>query len=218
MQYIISEKNYLLTLTTLIPHAIIMNIKSPFLTWIGTVRSQVRPSRFLLWWVQSERFTDDTNTVPTNSSLKKFCPLRVSSHLSGLVERKWDLKLGPGFWLRVSFHNVSSPGLSLHSSTTGETPPRQTPRALSEGEHGIPRAHMCELGVSLVPVLGQCATYLSLSVMSPLLPDSKYSVGLFVIFSFRTLHSPVNRTVISVSFTILAFFVCIPTVPCRDTG
>ena len=48
MQYIISEKNYLLTLTTLIPHAIIMNIKSPFLTWIDTVRSQVRPSRFLL--------------------------------------------------------------------------------------------------------------------------------------------------------------------------
>ena len=155
-----------------------------------------------------------SNTVPTNSSLKKFCPLRVSSHLSGLVERKWDLKLGSEFWLRVSFSGTQSP--QQHDRV--QTPPRQTPCVLSEGEHGIPRTHVWELRTSPVPVLGQCPTYLSLSVISPLLPDSKYSVGFFVIFSFRTLHSPVNRTVISVSFTILTFFVCIPTVPCRDTG
>ena len=41
MQCIITEQNYLLPLMTLISHAIIMNIKSPLLTWIATFRNQI---------------------------------------------------------------------------------------------------------------------------------------------------------------------------------
>ena len=63
------------------------------------------------------------------------------------------------------------------------------------------------LSASLAPTLEQCATYSAVPVMFPLLPDSKYSAEFFVIFSFRTLHSHVNRTVIPPSFTIWTFFV-----------